>query len=157
VFGIAGFRPGQQDLLAAALGGRDAVGVLPTGGGKSLVYQLASPPRPVVVVTPLISLAEDQTDKLEHCHVAATRLDSSLCAAEARLATAAIAGGQLAAVESVSHVVSARLPPRHPPKYRHNPPHQPHRALRLARRHKSPSHRLPQRMPRLARAARRRE
>jgi ATP-dependent DNA helicase RecQ len=48
-----------------------------------------------VVVTPLISLAEDQTDKLEHRHVAATRLDSSLCAAEARLATAAIAGGKL--------------------------------------------------------------
>jgi ATP-dependent DNA helicase RecQ len=67
VFGLQDFRPGQLELLEAVLGKRDAVGILPTGGGKSLVFQLASlyPPRPVVVVTPLISLAEDQTDKLE--------------------------------------------------------------------------------------------
>ena len=52
-------------------------------------------PRPVVVVTPLISLAEDQTDKLEARRVFATRLDSTLRAAEAREANAAIAGGKL--------------------------------------------------------------
>jgi ATP-dependent DNA helicase RecQ len=70
---------------------------LPTGGGKSLIYQLASLflPCPVVVVTPLIALAEDQTDKLEAWRVAATRLDSSLCSAEAREAQAAIATGKL--------------------------------------------------------------
>ena len=97
VFGIQDFRPGQLPLLEAVLGQRDAVGVLPTGSGKSLVYQLASLflARPVVVVTPLISLAEDQTDKLEAHHVACTRLDSSLRAAETRAANAAIAGGKL--------------------------------------------------------------
>jgi ATP-dependent DNA helicase RecQ len=97
VFGIREFRPGQRDLLTAVLQGRDALGILPTGGGKSLVFQLASLylPRPVVVVTPLISLAEDQTDKLETRRVAAVRLDSTLRAAEAREATAAIAGGHL--------------------------------------------------------------
>lgn len=97
VFGIREFRPGQRELLTAVLQGRDAVGILPTGGGKSLVFQLASLylPRPVVVVTPLISLAEDQTDKLETRRVAAVRLDSSLRAAEAREATAAIVGGRL--------------------------------------------------------------
>ena len=64
---------------------RDALGVLPTGGGKSLVFQLASLflPKPVVVVSPLISLAEDQTDKLEARRVATTRFDSSLTANEA--------------------------------------------------------------------------
>jgi ATP-dependent DNA helicase RecQ len=100
VFGIRELRPGQRELLAAVLGGRDAVGVLPTGGGKSLVYQLASLylPRPVVVVTPLISLAEDQADKLAARGVSAARLDSSSCAAEARVANGAIAGGKLEVV-----------------------------------------------------------
>jgi len=71
VFGIPEFRPGQRELVGAVFEKRDALGVLPTGGGKSLVFQLASLflPRPVVV-TPLISLAEDQTDKLEARRVA---------------------------------------------------------------------------------------
>src|SRR5215217_2041345 len=86
VFGIRDLRPGQRDLLEAVLQGRDALGILPTGGGKSLVFQLASlfVPRPVVVVTPLISLAEDQTDKLEARRVFATRLDSTLRVNEKR-------------------------------------------------------------------------
>jgi ATP-dependent DNA helicase RecQ len=97
VFGIREFRPGQLELLEAVLQQRDALGILPTGGGKSLVFQLASlfVPRPVVVVTPLISLAEDQTDKLEARRVFATRLDSTLDADETREANAAIAGGKL--------------------------------------------------------------
>ena len=54
VFGVREFRPGQRVLLEAVLRGQDALGILPTGGGKSLIYQLASLflPRPVVVVTP---------------------------------------------------------------------------------------------------------
>jgi ATP-dependent DNA helicase RecQ len=97
VFGIEGFRPGQLELTQAVLQGRDAVGVLPTGGGKSLVFQLASLflPRPVVVVSPLISLAEDQTDKLDVRRIAAARFDSTLRSAEARETEAAIAGGKL--------------------------------------------------------------
>jgi ATP-dependent DNA helicase RecQ len=92
VFGVQKFRPGQRELLEAVLQSRDAVGILPTGGGKSLCFQLASLflPRPVVVVTPLISLAEDQTDKLERFRVPAARVDSTLKAAEARAALGAL-------------------------------------------------------------------
>src|SRR5688572_12001129 len=75
VFGVREFRTGQRELIESVLRSRDAVGVLPTGSGKSLCFQLASLflPRPVVVVTPLISLAEDQTDKLEALRVSARR------------------------------------------------------------------------------------
>ena len=57
VFGIPGFRPGKLEMLEAVLGKRDALGIPPTGGGESLVFQLASlfVPRLVIVVTPLIS------------------------------------------------------------------------------------------------------
>jgi len=97
VFGVMAFRPGQRELIEAALGARDAFGILPTGGGKSLCYQLASLflPKPVVVVTPLVSLAEDQTDKLEQEQVAALRVDSTLTAKEQRLALADVASGRL--------------------------------------------------------------
>ena len=97
VFGINSWRPGQRDLLEAVLQGRDALGILPTGGGKSLCFALASLflPRPVIVVTPLISLAEDQTDKLEVANVAATRVDSTLSAAALRQAETAVRGGRL--------------------------------------------------------------
>jgi ATP-dependent DNA helicase RecQ len=97
VFGVTQFRPGQRELTEAAIEGRDALGVLPTGGGKSLCFQLASLflDRAVLVVTPLISLADDQTDKLDLLHVPATHLDSTLNAAEQRLAMAGVAGNKL--------------------------------------------------------------
>jgi superfamily II DNA helicase RecQ len=59
-------------------------------------------------VTPLVSLAEDQTDELEARRVAAMRLDSTLCAAEARDATAAIAGGQLELVYCTPERLASR-------------------------------------------------
>jgi len=97
VFGIASFRPGQRELLEAVLDGRDAFGILPTGGGKSLCFQLASLflPGLVVVVTPLISLSEDQTDKMELRHVAAVRVDSTLSARESREAMSGVKSGRL--------------------------------------------------------------
>jgi ATP-dependent DNA helicase RecQ len=97
VFGIERFRPGQLELTQAVLAGQDALGILRTGGGKSLCFQLASlfVPLPVLVVTPLISLAEDQTDKLEARRVAARRVDSTLPAAEAREALGLLGRGQL--------------------------------------------------------------
>ena len=63
-FGFSRFRAGQKDLVEAALVGRDALGVLPTGGGKSLTYQLPALllERPTVVVSPLIALMKDQVD-----------------------------------------------------------------------------------------------
>jgi ATP-dependent DNA helicase RecQ len=97
VFGIGSWRPGQRELIEAVLEGRDALGILPTGGGKSLCFELPSLflPRLVIVVTPLISLAEDQTDKLDAAHVATTRIDSTLGTAELRQAESALRGGKL--------------------------------------------------------------
>ncbi len=61
-FGLTAFRPGQRSLIEAVLQGRDVLGVLPTGGGKSLCYQLPAAllPGVAVVITPLVSLIEDQ-------------------------------------------------------------------------------------------------
>ncbi|MBI2395508.1 MAG: DEAD/DEAH box helicase, partial [Deltaproteobacteria bacterium] len=61
-FGVERFRPGQRELIEAVLAGRDAIGVLPTGGGKSLCYQLPALllPKPTVVVSPLLALVQDQ-------------------------------------------------------------------------------------------------
>jgi ATP-dependent DNA helicase RecQ len=63
-FGFTSFRPGQRELTVAVLAGRDALGVLPTGGGKSLTYQLPALLLPglTVVVSPLIALMKDQVD-----------------------------------------------------------------------------------------------
>lgn len=67
VFGLADFRPGQWDAIEALLAGKDALVVLPTGGGKSLIYQLPAVLRGsglTLVVSPLIALMKDQTDAL---------------------------------------------------------------------------------------------
>src|SRR5690348_7029900 len=65
-FGFEQFRPGQERMIRALLAGRDVLGVLPTGGGKSLVYQLASQllPGVTLVVSPLLALMRDQLDSL---------------------------------------------------------------------------------------------
>src|SRR5216683_1608054 len=67
--GFERLRPGQLRAVAAATGGRDVLAVLPTGGGKSAVYELAGMLRegPTVVVSPLIALQDDQ---LAHLHAA---------------------------------------------------------------------------------------
>ncbi len=79
-FGVKAYRPGQKELIEAVMDGRDALGILPTGGGKSLCYQLPSLflPSAVVVVSPLISLMKDQQDKLEHRAVPVAKLDSTV-------------------------------------------------------------------------------
>src|SRR4051794_16023318 len=66
-FGFAAFRPGQEQAVRAALGDRDALVVMPTGAGKSLCYQLPALMRPdlTVVVSPLVSLMQDQVSALE--------------------------------------------------------------------------------------------
>jgi ATP-dependent DNA helicase RecQ len=80
VFGYAEFRPGQETLIATVLEGRDAIGVMPTGAGKSLTYQIPARilPGTVVVVSPLISLMKDQVDGLERAGFRATVLNSTL-------------------------------------------------------------------------------
>ncbi len=84
-FGLAAFRPGQREAVQAALDGRDSLVVMPTGGGKSLCYQLSAlaadsdPARPlVVVVSPLIALMADQLRRLRQAGVNATMLASGM-------------------------------------------------------------------------------
>src|SRR5437868_15137649 len=65
-FGHQEFRQGQEQMVAAVLGGRDVLAVMPTGSGKSLGYQLPAVmlPGTTLVVSPLISLIKDQVDEL---------------------------------------------------------------------------------------------
>src|SRR4051812_8810364 len=78
--GVTAYRPGQEALIEAVMEGRDALGILPTGGGKSLCYQLPALflLHAVVVVSPLISLMKDQQDKLEERAIPVAKLDSTL-------------------------------------------------------------------------------
>ena len=85
-FGYGAFRPLQREIIEAALADQDVFALLPTGGGKSLCYQLPALLRPglTVVVSPLIALMKDQVDQLQAAGVAATYLNSTLDADEAR-------------------------------------------------------------------------
>jgi ATP-dependent DNA helicase RecQ len=85
-FGYGTFRPLQREIIDAALAGRDVFALLPTGGGKSLCFQLPALHRAglTVVVSPLIALMKDQVDQLQAAGVAATYLNSTLTADEAR-------------------------------------------------------------------------
>ena len=85
-FGFSAFRPLQEEIIRDALAGRDVFALLPTGGGKSLCFQLPALARPglTVVVSPLIALMKDQVDALRAAGVPATFLNSSLGAGESR-------------------------------------------------------------------------
>jgi len=85
-FGFASFRPLQEEIIRDTLAGKDVFAVLPTGGGKSLCFQLPALVRPglTVVVSPLIALMKDQVDALIAAGVPATFLNSSLAAGESR-------------------------------------------------------------------------
>ncbi len=85
-FGFSSFRPLQEEIIRDALADKDVFAVLPTGGGKSLCFQLPALLRPglTVVVSPLIALMKDQVDALQAAGVAATFLNSSLAAGESR-------------------------------------------------------------------------
>ncbi|MGZ8919547.1 MAG: DNA helicase RecQ, partial [Limisphaerales bacterium] len=95
-FGYDEFRPLQEEIVREALAGRDAVALLPTGGGKSLCFQMAALALPglTVVVSPLIALMKDQVDALTASDIPATFLNSSLSAEEARQRTAALERGE---------------------------------------------------------------
>ena len=85
-FGFASFRPLQEEIIRDALAGKDVFALLPTGGGKSLCFQLPAMTRAglTVVVSPLIALMKDQVDALQASGVPATFLNSSLAAGESR-------------------------------------------------------------------------
>lgn len=96
IFGYETFRPLQREIMEAALAGRDAVAILPTGAGKSLCYQLPALVRDglTLVVSPLIALMKDQVDQMQAAGVAATFLNSTLGDAEQRRRTAGLEAGE---------------------------------------------------------------
>ncbi|MGH6934716.1 MAG: RecQ family ATP-dependent DNA helicase, partial [Methylocella sp.] len=79
VFGFASFRPGQEEILKAVFAGENILAVMPTGSGKSLVYQLPAIVRNglTVVVSPLIALMRDQVQQLQTRGIAAAAMNSS--------------------------------------------------------------------------------
>jgi len=94
-FGVRAFRAGQREILEAVLAGRDVLGILPTGGGKSLCYQLPAlfSRQPTVVVSPLIALMQDQQEKLQARDIPAAKLDSTLTTTEEREAIDDVVNG----------------------------------------------------------------
>ena len=97
VFGYASFRGAQQAIVEHVVAGGDALVLMPTGGGKSLCYQIPSLLRPGVgiVISPLIALMQDQVDALKQLGVQAAFLNSSLDADEAREVSRQLLRGEL--------------------------------------------------------------
>ena len=95
-FGHDGFRAGQEALVDALLSGRDVVGIMPTGAGKSMCYQVPALMLPGVtlVISPLISLMKDQVAALKSAGVPAAFLNSSLTPRQLDLATERAMQGQ---------------------------------------------------------------
>ncbi|MEZ7128052.1 DNA helicase RecQ [Nonomuraea sp. AD125B] len=97
VFGYDSFRPGQQEIIDQVVGGGDALVLMPTGGGKSLCYQIPALVRPGVgvVISPLIALMQDQVDALRALGVRAGFLNSTQDFGERQLVEAEFLAGEL--------------------------------------------------------------
>ncbi len=97
VFGFEALRPGQDEVVAAIMSGRDALAIMPTGKGKSLCYQLPALCRAglTVVVSPLIALMKDQVDTLLARGIPAAAINSSLDADEYRQTMGSLRRGEL--------------------------------------------------------------
>jgi len=97
VFGYTSFRPPQADIIATLIDGGDALVLMPTGGGKSLCYQIPALVRAGcgVVISPLIALMQDQVDALRQLGVRAAFLNSTLTLQEVRDIEAALLRGEL--------------------------------------------------------------
>ena len=97
VFGYQAFRPYQQQIIDDLIAGKDAFVLMPTGGGKSLCFQIPALHRPgvAIVVSPLISLMKDQVDALQANGVAAACYNSALRTDEARQVLSQLHSGQL--------------------------------------------------------------
>jgi len=95
-FGLAGFRPGQVEAITHALNGRHALVVMPTGSGKSLIFQFAavSLPGTTLVISPLIALMKDQVDALHRRNIEATFINSALSSDEQGRRIQAMAAGR---------------------------------------------------------------
>ncbi len=97
IFGYEEFRPHQQQIVETLIAGQDSFVLMPTGGGKSLCFQIPALHRDgvAIVVSPLISLMKDQVDALTQNGVAAAYYNSSLGAVEARKTLARLHAGEL--------------------------------------------------------------
>ncbi|QDT02712.1 ATP-dependent DNA helicase RecQ [Rubripirellula lacrimiformis] len=96
-FGLTSFRPGQREVVDAVASGKDVMCVMPTGGGKSLCYQLPSLARSgtTIVVSPLIALMKDQVDALQNLGIAARLINSTLSASQQTDVMNEMAAGKL--------------------------------------------------------------
>ena len=106
-FGYGEFRPGQRELVDGILSGRDAFGIMPTGGGKSICYQLPGLMLPgiTVVISPLISLMHDQVMALKAAGIPGAYVNSSLTPAQVRL----VYRNLLAGMYKIVYVAPERL------------------------------------------------
>lgn len=97
LFGFDSFRPNQEEIVRALLAGRDVLAVMPTGGGKSLCYQLPATilPGVCVVVSPLLSLMKDQVDAALEIGIAAASLNSTTAADEFAILSNSVEQGRL--------------------------------------------------------------
>lgn len=95
-FGYSSLRPGQAEALESILAGRNLLAVMPTGSGKSLLYQLPALVENglTIVISPLIALMKDQVDELTRKRIPATFINSSLSPSEQRLRLDACLGGE---------------------------------------------------------------
>ena len=95
-FGYSAFRKGQEELIDSLLSGRDALGIMPTGAGKSVCYQVPALMLPGVtlVVSPLISLMKDQVAALIEAGIPAAYINSSLTPGQMNTALRRASQGQ---------------------------------------------------------------
>lgn len=110
-FGYAEFRTGQEAIIEAVLSGRDCIGVMPTGAGKSLTYQI--PARilggTTLVVSPLIALMKDQVDALTEFGIRATFINTSLSPEDRRERIMALRAGRYELVYAAPEGIEASL------------------------------------------------
>lgn len=96
-FGYDAFRPGQEGIVNAIIQGRDALGVMPTGAGKSICYQIPATllPGMTIVISPLISLMRDQVDALNDVGISAAFINTTQSPDEQDLVFAQALSGQI--------------------------------------------------------------
>src|SRR5476649_951957 len=96
-FGFDSFRPRQEEIIRHALAGRDVFALLPTGGGKSLCFQLPAVIEEglTIVVSPLIALMKDQVDALTVAGIPATFINSTLDGGESKSRLRALYAGEV--------------------------------------------------------------
>jgi len=107
IFGYSAFRPGQEKLIDAVLSGQDVFGIMPTGGGKSICYQIPALILPgiTLVISPLISLMKDQVAVLKAAGVPAAYINSTLTGAQVQ----AVYRNLLAGKYKIIYVAPERL------------------------------------------------